>query len=502
MGAGIIKKPYGSDTIAKPLAEKLRGLYNGQKGVEIEALQLHKMLMERAYSYDEEGNKISKVELIDKVITKERVDALRELNKYSIEKYGRIEDINILLSQSPTLQEAIKQENIKQFEDLIETLYKATDSEEKYLNKKVKETNTFKKYVNQLGLFDNNTGELAVKIWEEATQELKEEIKKHPKFFLAIISGFGPYINNQQAQQEEVMNAIINYAKQHFSYHVETEKILEELADKEQNDDLRRPLENFDWILLQGLIPGSYGNSLNIKKVKDKGFLEQLKQTFDYVNEMKTIRDNAIKYHHNVRDEKYNITIDLLSNTLGPASIERLIDVIPPAYKKGVGTAWGTTYTKYLGSYEGDPKGEGKYKLTDLEAAVKLANLFAKGREQIKDEEKIIIDQLSGWDAVEGIILRSLNFPYFVRSFYYGNQTETPMTFDIIIEKLVMLNNLVTLRIEGKSLPNNKPSAVKNDKVYLDYRKDTNYPFALNKESAVKLINVKRYIPINILDKT
>ena len=177
----IIKKPYGSDTIAKPLAEKLRGLYNGQKGVEIEGVLLHKMLMERAYSYDEEGNKISKVELIDKVITKERVDALRELNKYSIEKYGRIEDINILLSQSGALQKAIKQENIKQFEDLIETLYKAAGAEEGSITTKIKDMPDFKKYINQLGLFDTNTGEYAVQMWLKGGSELKEEIKKTPK---------------------------------------------------------------------------------------------------------------------------------------------------------------------------------------------------------------------------------------------------------------------------------------------------------------------------------
>ncbi len=116
-------------------------------------------------------------------------------------------------------------------------------------------------------MYNYNSGELAIKLWLESNNELKEEIKKHPKTTLAVIGVFGPISSAPESQNEKIFNQVLNYAKEHFAYHIETEKILEEIANKEKDNDLRRPLENFDWITLQFIFPNqSWTNAENVEK--------------------------------------------------------------------------------------------------------------------------------------------------------------------------------------------------------------------------------------------
>ncbi|MCX6710827.1 MAG: hypothetical protein NTZ02_01935 [Candidatus Woesearchaeota archaeon] len=238
-------------------------------------------------------------------------------------------------------------------------------------------------------------------MWQNADDALKAEIKSHPKMFLAIVSGFGPVAASPDAQKQDIFNLILKYADEHFTYHVDTEKILSGLADQEKDDDLRRPLENFDWLTLQFLLPNqSWTNAENVEKKST--FQEKIDNTFNYVEDLKTIRDNAIQNFHDAKVQAHSdIILDFLSNKLGSASIDYVIDNIDPL-NKGYGTPWGETYTK---------KTTGWPTTTDLEIAQKIAYLFSKGKEKISDDEKIPVDSLKGWPQVERIINMALNFP-------------------------------------------------------------------------------------------
>lgn len=100
-----------------------------------------------------------------------------------------------------------------------------------------------------------------------------------------------------------------------------------------------------------------------------------------------------------------DIVLDFLSNKLGSASIDYVINIYDP-FQKGNGTPWGEKYTKKIKEWP-----TGWPTTTDLEIAQKLAYLFSKGKEKISDEEKIPIDSMKGWSQVERIINMVLNFP-------------------------------------------------------------------------------------------
>jgi hypothetical protein len=334
---------------------------------------------------------------LDALTSSERYKTLMLLNN----AFGE-QEINLLLSQSTTLQKG----DITKYSDLIKTLTDASNATEASLGKKVKETNTFKQYVNQLGLYDYNAGELAVKMWDGASTELKEQIKAHPKWALSIVSGFAPFVSGKDAQNSEILDLVVNYAKEHFSYHVETEKILNDLADKENDADLRRPLEGFDWMTLQFLLPNqSWTNAENVEKLPD--LKSKLENTFNYIENLKTIRDNAIQNFHDVSYvDKPSIKIDLLSNWLGSGSIDYVIYGRGNAKTGTQGkTPWGEYYTKKVTTSKEWPI------TTDLEIAKKIAYLFSKGKEKITDNERILIDSMKGWAQVERIINMALNFP-------------------------------------------------------------------------------------------
>jgi len=358
--------------------------------------QMDEMWNERAYKTKADNTALT----LDDLTSTERFKAIILLNK----TFGA-EQINVMLSQSPVLQQT--QDFClayfrTQYEDFVKTLYDASNSTELSLNIKVKDTNTFKKYVNQLGLYDYNAGELAVQMWKNADDALKAEIKLHPKTFLAIVSGFGPVAASPDAQKQDLFNMILKYANEHFSYHVDTEKILNGLADQEKDDDLRRPLENFDWLTLQFLLPNqSWTNAENVEKKST--FLEKIDNTFNYVEALKTIRDNAIKNFHNVKVQAHSdIILDFLSNNLGSASIDYVINIGADYFNRGYGTPWGETYTKETTGWP---------TTTDLEIANKLSYLFGKGTEKINDDEKITIDKTKGWAQIERIVNTALNLP-------------------------------------------------------------------------------------------
>ncbi len=369
--------------------------------IDIQALdakkQVEDMFSERTYKKKSDGTEIT----LEDLTSIERYKALIALNKTFAK-----EEINILLSQSKTLQEYVNNGKINELKELVDTLYKAGNSLEPALSDskkevKVKDTNTFKKYTNQLMLYDYNSGEIAIKLWQEANQELREDIKTHPKTTLAVVGVFGPVASAPEAQNEETFKEVVNYAKEHFAYHVETEKMLKEIADKEKDNDLRRPLENFDWLTLQFMFPNqSWTNAENVEKKQT--FEEKLEHTFDYIEDMKTIREFSIKNFHDAKVQNHpEIVLDFLSNKLGSASIDYVINTFDPV-NKGYGTPWGEKYTK---STTGWPT------TTDLEIAQKIAYLFGKDKEKISDEEKILVGFLKGWAQVERIINMALNFP-------------------------------------------------------------------------------------------
>jgi len=61
---------------------------------------------------------------------------------------------------------------------------------------------------------------------------------------------------------------------------------------------------------------------------------------------MKTIREFSIKNFHDAKVQNHpEIVLDFLSNKLGSASIDYVINTFDPL-KKGWGTPWGEKYTK------------------------------------------------------------------------------------------------------------------------------------------------------------
>jgi len=57
-------------------------------------------------------------------------------------------------------------------------------------------------------LYDYNSGEIAIKLWQEANQELREDIKTHPKTTLAVVGVFGPVASAPEAQNEETFKEV------------------------------------------------------------------------------------------------------------------------------------------------------------------------------------------------------------------------------------------------------------------------------------------------------
>ncbi|MGC8929327.1 MAG: hypothetical protein ACP5OZ_02270, partial [Candidatus Woesearchaeota archaeon] len=361
---------------------------------EIAKKQIENMWNERA----------NKTKTNNSIITLEELTSIpRYKTLILLNKTYSTEEINILLSQSPTLQNS---ENIKEFEDLINTLYNASNSTELLLNKKVKDTNNFKKYINQLGLYDYNAGELAVQMWQNANDTLKTEIKSHPKMFLGITAGFGPYVNTGEFeingqkynfQDREIFENMRNWSLNLLDYYIETEKIFKEKNVWLFKIGYNKGLEFYDFTLLQGLIPGTLANIDNggfSKILETSGLKEALNHTFNITEQMKGIRDLIIEKYHGVSEEGYDI--DWLDPIVGPAQISMKMNWLGLHRTGKKGIPYGVILK------EGDGKN-----LTDLEASNMILKLLNPTNKEVFETNQYGLIQL------ETIVMRSIANPLF-----------------------------------------------------------------------------------------
>lgn len=365
--------------------------------------QVENMFSERAYKKKADGTQIT----LEELTSIERYKALIALNKTFAS-----EDINILLSQSKTLQEYVNNNRVSELKEIVDTLYKASNSVELTLNKKVKDTTTFKEYVNQTGLYDYNAGELAVLLWKNADDAIKAEIKSHPKTFLAIVAGFGPYADagkityeskEYDFQDSTITTGIAEWASKLFNYYVETEKIFREQKSWLFKIGYNRGLEFYDFIIMQGLIPGTIANFDNggfYETLKNRGLKEALSQTLNITEEMKKIRDLVIEKYHNVTEKGYKI--DWLDPIIGPAQISLKMNWLG-LFKTG---EKGIPYGVIL------KEGEGK-KLTDKEAAAKIAQLLNPTNKEVFETNQFGLVQL------ENVVMKALATPMIEGKYEY-----------------------------------------------------------------------------------
>jgi len=262
--------------------------------------QMDEMWNERAYKTKADNTALT----LDDLTSIDRFKAIILLNK----TFGA-EQINVMLSQSPVLQQT--QDFClayfrTQYEDFVKTLYDASNSTELSLNKKVKDTNTFKKYVNQLGLYDYNAGELAVQMWKNADDALKAEIKANPTLFLAMIGyskilDIGTVILDGQEYNfatKDSVEKLANVCQKVFDFYSKTEQQYKTLkkgpfavADQNISEnglkayELNR-LQNFVTIFASDIIEGRYE-----KKLREGGVANVINQLdiADYMNQLKEI---------------------------------------------------------------------------------------------------------------------------------------------------------------------------------------------------------------------
>ncbi|MCX6710002.1 MAG: copper amine oxidase N-terminal domain-containing protein [Candidatus Woesearchaeota archaeon] len=346
---------------------------------------------------------------LDALTSSERYKALMLLNN----AFGE-QEINLLLSQSPTLQK----NNLQQYSDLVKTLQDASNATEASLGKKVKETNTFRQYVNQLGLYDYNAGELAVKMWDGANDALKAEIKSHPKTFLAITAGFGPYASANKITYEEkeydfqdfsVSQGISEWALKLFDYDVKTEKEL--LSNKEGIVNKFGGLENEDFMLLKTMIPDFSFDVIQTQKtgkpfgffrvLKEKGLYDALKSAFDITGEMEKTLEIAKNYYHDVKEQ--GITADWLGEC-GAAYVDLKINSLIKAKINGVKTS-GVPYGDVTISATSPI-----YNTTNSEELALVNEKLKPENTPKEDKDKISVDA-NRISRIEDLLLKSLLIP-------------------------------------------------------------------------------------------
>ena len=274
----------------------------------------------RAYKKKADGTDIT----LDDLISRERVSTLLALNKVFAE-----EPINILLSQSPTLQKAAKEGNLQDYKELVDTLYKASNEMEVPAGKKIKELDVFKKYINQLGLFDHNAGEYAVQMWKQASPELREEIKSHPKLFLSYIGKNRAWVNagkvkigNREYDFGTVFQDIVKYTLDQMDYVTKTEKYFQEKGyELYQYSGYGDKIENLPFIWMQGspFTPGLSHIEL-IKKKLSYGQMTLKEAIEDLMTTKGTeeILNIAEKRYHNVPIGARGCVSDFLGPGIGP----------------------------------------------------------------------------------------------------------------------------------------------------------------------------------------
>ncbi|MEM2121087.1 MAG: stalk domain-containing protein, partial [Candidatus Woesearchaeota archaeon] len=224
--------------------------------------QVEAMFNARAYKTKSDGTKIT----LEDLTTTERYKTLMLLNK----TFGK-EDINILLAQSKTLSQ-----NPELYSELINTLKTASHKIEEPVNQEIKDLRVFKNYINQWGLYDNNAGELAVKLWNSLSQELREEVKQHPKLFLSYVGKYRAWaeagkvkIGSKEYDFREVFDDIVKFTKDQIGYVIKMEKYFQEKGyELYEYSGYGREIENLPFIWMQGS-PFTPGLS-HIELIKNK----------------------------------------------------------------------------------------------------------------------------------------------------------------------------------------------------------------------------------------
>ena len=309
---------------AKQLAEeKIIGVEELDNQAKTAKTQVEEMYNNRTYKKKADGTTIT----IDDLTSVERYKLLITLNK----TFG-VEEINILLSQSPTLQTEIK--NLNQYEDLIKALYKASNKTELFINKKVKETNTFKQNINQLSLYDNNTSELILQIWKE-NDAMKSFIKSHPKTTLALASTFSNFLLEQgkvklenkeyNLNSQEAMNEIKNIIINLFGYFDNTEDdFRNQNVGFAQSVYHKEGIESYTICELQGLAPITVADIFNnvfTSKLKKEGVVQAI-SLFDVTELLNQFKDISSKYRMKIlKLHDWNNAIDWLNPEIGAASV-------------------------------------------------------------------------------------------------------------------------------------------------------------------------------------
>jgi len=319
-------------TGAKQLAEeKIISVEELDNQAKTAKTQVEEMYNNRAYKKKADGSKIT----IDDLTSVERYKLLMALNKTF-----KTEEINILLSQSPTLQKEIK--NLNQYEDLIKALYNASNKTELFLNKKVKETNTFNQNINQLSLYDNNASELILQIWKE-NDEMKNFIKSHPKTTLALASTFSNFLLEQgkitlqnkeyNLNSQEAMNEIKNIIIKLFGYFEKTEEdFRNQNVGFSQSVYHKEGIESYTICELQGLAPitsADIFNNVFASKLNKEGVVQAI-SLFDVTELLNQFKDISSKYRMKIlKFGDRNIAIDWLNPEIGAASVRMKLSPYP-----------------------------------------------------------------------------------------------------------------------------------------------------------------------------
>lgn len=250
--------------------------------------------------------------------------------------------INLLLSESPSIQQAVKEKTLNKYSDLIEKMQVVANSEDASLNKKIEQTNTFKENIDQYSLYKFNTAELLVRLWN-SNDQIHNFMKTHPKTSLAIVSGYSNLILEQgkvtyqgkdyNFDSKEVMDELQKIISKLFLYYGNTEK---EFNEKQfgfaRSEDHKGGLESFSVNDLVGLVPVTVVDSnYYFKKVLAKQGVIAAVDLFDMADELQKVKEALYKYQWKKVQLSYqkSIYINPFFPEIGTESVRMLVSPYP-----------------------------------------------------------------------------------------------------------------------------------------------------------------------------
>ena len=259
--------------------------------------------------------------------------------------------INLLLSESPSIQQAVKENTLNKYSDLIERMQAVANSEDTSLNKKIEQTNTFKENINQYSLYKFNTAELLVRLWN-SNDQIRDFMKTHPKTSLAIVSGYSNLIFGQgkvtyqgkeyDFNNEKVMDELQKIISKLFLYYGSTEK---EFNEKQfgfaRSEDHKGGLESFSVNDLIGLVPVTVVDAnYYFKKVLVKDGVIAAVDLFDMADELQKVKEALYKYQWKKvqLSEHKTIYINPFFPEIGTASVRMLVSPYPLSTSNDINT--------------------------------------------------------------------------------------------------------------------------------------------------------------------